>query len=146
MNRLFPLAGPLFLGLVAMGTSAAAEQPPAVPVTVENYYKLIPGGTAEWKALYTKNHFPILQQLMKEGVLKSVRLYERRLHAARPAWDYKVVLVFRDWQAMEEARGREPEIIRSLYPNKDLHDREENRRWEVTLEHWDDVLSPVSLE
>ncbi|MBI1983589.1 MAG: hypothetical protein HYS61_05265, partial [Acidobacteria bacterium] len=54
--------------------------------------------------------------------------------------------VFRDWQAMEQARAREPEIIRSLYPNKDLHDREEKRRWEITLEHWDDVLSPVPLE
>jgi hypothetical protein len=146
MNRLFPLAGPLFLGLAAMGVSAAAEQPAATPVTVEYYYKLIPGGTSEWKSLYLKNHFPILQQLMKEGILKSINVYERRFHAAKPAWDYKVVLVFRDWQALEQAREREPEIIRSLYPNKDLHDREENRRWEVTLEHWDDVLSPVALE
>jgi hypothetical protein len=146
MNRLFPLAGPLFLGLAAMGASAAAEQPAATPVTVEYYYKLIPGGTSEWKSLYTKNHFPVLQQLMKEGILKSINVYERRFHAVKPAWDYKVVLVFRDWQAMEQAREREPEIIRSLYPNKDLHDREENRRWEVTLEHWDDVLSPVPLE
>ncbi len=146
MNRLIPLAGPLFLALAATGVSAGAEQPAAAPVTIENYYKLIPGGTGEWKSLYLKNHYPILQQLMKEGLLKSVNLYERRFHAAKPAWDYKVVLVFRDWQAMEQAREREPEIIHSLYPNKDLHDREEKRRWEVTLEHWDDVLSPVSLD
>ena len=146
MNRLFPLAGPLFLGLAVMGVSAGAEQPTAAPVTVEYYYKLIPGGTGEWKSLYTKNHLPILQQLMKEGIIKSTNLYERRFHAAKPAWDYKVVLVFRDWQAMEQSRSSEPEIIRSLYPNKDLHDREERRRWEVTLDHWDDVLNPVALE
>jgi hypothetical protein len=146
MSRLLPLAGPLFLGLAAIGASGAAEQPKETPVTIENYYKLIPGGTGEWKTLYVKNHYPILQQLVKEGLLKSVRLFERRFHAGRPAWDYKVVLVFRDWQAMEQARGREPEIIRSLYPNKTLHDREENRRWEVTAEHWDDVLSEVPLD
>jgi hypothetical protein len=146
MNRLFPFAGPLFLGLAAIGVSAGAEQPPATPVTIENYYKLIPGGTSEWKTLYSKNHYPVLQQLMKDGLLKSVNLYERRFHAAKPAWDYKVVLVFRDWQAMQQAHEREPEIIRSIYADKDSHDRQEKRRWEVTVEHWDDVLSGVPLD
>ncbi|MBI1941195.1 MAG: hypothetical protein HYS33_06780, partial [Acidobacteria bacterium] len=69
MNRLFSLAGPLFLVLAVIGVSAGAEQPAENPVTIENYYKLIPGGTSEWKVLYVKNHYPILQQLVKGGPL-----------------------------------------------------------------------------
>lgn len=115
------------------------------PVTIEYYYKLAPGGTAEWLALYKKNHNPILQQLMKEGILKSEQLFSRRFHAETPDWDYKIVMVWRDWLALEDAHNREPEIIKSLYPDKQDHDRQEKHRWELTVSHWDDVLREVPL-
>jgi hypothetical protein len=146
MSAILRYAGVLFGALFAVSPSAGAEQPASTPVTVEYYYKLAPGGAKEWLELYKKNHNPILKQLMKEGILKSEKLYERRFHAATPAWDYKVVMVWRDWAALEEARQREPEIIRALYPNKEDHEREERRRWEITIAHWDDVLSEVPLE
>ncbi len=131
----------------------AASAPPASggPVTIEYYYKLIPGamlpgGPSEWLSLYKKNHNPILQRLMKEGLLLSEKAYERRFHAESPAWDYKIVMVWRDWAALQEASERQPEIIRSLYPDKAAHEREETRRWELTEQHWDDVLKEVPLE
>jgi hypothetical protein len=146
MKRILPLFGFPFAALFAVAPSLGADQPAAAPVTIEYYYKLAPGATQEWLALYKKNHNPILKQLIKEGILKSEKLYERRFHAASPAWDYKVVMVWRDWSALEQAHQREPEIIRALYPNKEDHDRQERRRWEITEQHWDDVLSEVPLE
>jgi hypothetical protein len=145
--KAFPkYAGLVLAGLLALSPLAGAQQSPGTPVTVEYYYQLVPGGAQEWLALYKKNHNPILQQLMKEGLIKSEKLYERRFHAAKPAWDYKVVMVWRDWAALEEASRREPEVIRSLYPDKPNHDREEKRRWERTVAHWDDVLRELPLE
>jgi hypothetical protein len=41
---------------------------------------------------------------------------------------------------------RQPEILESLYPNKEDHDQQEKRRWELTLSHWDDVLNEVPLD
>jgi hypothetical protein len=146
MNGMLLFSCVVFLSLLALAAPPGAEQGGVPPVTIEYYYKLVPGGASEWLALYRKNHNPILKQLMKEGILKSEKLYERRFHAATPAWDYKVVMVWRDWAALEEARQREPEIIRSLYPNKEQHNLEEKRRWELTVAHWDDVLSEVPLE
>jgi hypothetical protein len=136
----------LFAPLFALTSPVGAQQPADRPITIEYYYKLVPGGTAEWLALYKKNHNPILKQLMAEGLLKSEKLYERRFHAESPAWDYKIVMVWRDWAALEQARQREPEIARSLYPNKEEHAQQEKRRWEVTVAHWDDVLSAVPLD
>ena len=132
--------------LLAFAASAAGDQPAGQPVTIEYYYKLVPGGTGEWLALYKKNHNPILKQMMKEGLLKTERLFTRRYHAESPAWDYKVVMVWRDWAALDQAHSREPEIIKSLYPNKEDHDQQEKRRWELTVSHWDDVLSEVPLD
>jgi len=144
--RIRPLLGLAVVTLSALTGALGVEQAAGARVTIEYYYKLAPGATKEWLALYKKNHNPILKQLMKEGRLLSEKLYERRYHAASPAWDYKITMVWRDWAALEEAHQREPEIIRSLYPNKEDHDREEKRRWEITVEHWDDVLNEVSLD
>lgn len=146
MIRNLKYMGLWLVAIVAVGAVGRTEQPASAPVTIEYYYKLAPGATQEWLTLYKKNHNPILKQLMKDGVLLSEKLYERRLHAASPAWDFKVVMVWRDWAALEQAHQSEPEIIRSLYPNKEDHDRQEKRRWEITAQHWDDVLSEVPLE
>jgi hypothetical protein len=151
MNESLRLLGVLALGLGAITPARAAEGTAGGPVTVEYYYKIVPGGMmpggpSEWLTLYLKNHHPILQQLKKEGLILSERAYERRFHAESPAWDYKVVMVWRDWAALQDAAAREPEIIRSLYPDKAAHDREEKRRWELTERHWDDVLREVPLE
>ncbi|MBZ5513874.1 MAG: hypothetical protein LAN62_03335 [Acidobacteriia bacterium] len=146
MISILKYGGLMFGTLFAVNPAGGAEPVGGPSVTVEYYYKLAPGATKEWLALYTKNHNPILKQLMKEGILKSEKLYERRFHAATPAWDYKVVMVWRDWAALQEAHAREPEIIRALYPDKDDRDRQEKRRWEITLEHWDDVLNEVPLD
>jgi len=141
----------IMTGLVALVPATAAEPAGAGPVTIEYYYKIVPGGMmpggpSEWLSLYLKNHHPILKQLGKEGLILSEKLYERRFHAASPAWDYKVVMVWRDWAALQEAGSREGEIIRSLYPDKATHDREEQRRWQLTEQHWDDVLKEVPLD
>ena len=132
--------------LFALAASAGTGQSAAQLVTIEYYYRLAPGGSTEWLALYKKNHNPLLKELMKEGLLKSEKLYTRRFHAESPAWDYKIVMIWRDWAALEEARTREPEILKSLFPNQEDHDQQEKRRWELTVSHWDDVLSEVSLD
>ena len=146
MNRMLQLLTLIVVPLFALAASAGVDQSTAQPVTIEYYYRLAPGGTSEWLALYKKNHNPLLKELMKEGLLKSEKLYTRRFHAESPAWDYKIVMIWRDWAALEEARNRESEILQSLYPNKEDHDQQEKRRWESTVSHWDDVLSEVSLD
>ena len=137
------------IGMGAAGRSEHASK--GAPVTIDYYYKIapggvVPGGPSEWLSLYLKNHHPILEQLQKEGLILSEKLYERKFHAETPAWDYKVVMVWRDWSALQEAGAREPEIIRALYPDQAAHDREEKRRWELTEKHWDDVLKEVPIE
>lgn len=150
MNKGFRILGVLIFSLGTLVAARGAQPASGGPVTIEYYYKIVPGGMmpggpSEWLTLYLKNHHPILRQLAKEGFILSEKLYERRFHADNPAWDYKVVMVWRDWAALQESTSREAEIIGSLYPDKAGHDREERRRWELTERHWDDVLKEVPL-
>lgn len=150
MNKALVVSTILILSLVGFAPKSAA-QTGGTPVTIEYYYKIVPGGMmpggpSEWLSLYLKNHHPVLQQLKKEGLILSERIYERKFHAESPAWDYKVVMVWRDWMALDEADKRQPEIMRSLFPDKASHAREEKRRWELTEKHWDDVLKEVPAD
>jgi hypothetical protein len=62
MNALLSSTGLALAGLLLLAVPLAAAQVNGTPVTVEYYYKLAPGGTSEWLALYKKNHNPILKQ------------------------------------------------------------------------------------
>lgn len=135
-----------FLAAAFLGAARGELRAEPETVILENYYKLIPGATEEWQTLYTANHYPILRELVKEGLLVSVKLYRRRFHAASPAWDFKVVLVWPSWATLEKAQAREDELLQELYPNRPSHRSKEQRRWEITETHWDDMLVNEPLE
>lgn len=117
--------------------AALAAQTPVQPV-VESYYKLAPGKTDEWLALFKKWHLPILQERRKEGKILSITIYQPRLHQGLPAWDYKVVLKYADFASMGLPDAA---IVRKLYPNEEELRKNERRRWEITEKHWDDLMS-----
>jgi hypothetical protein len=118
-------------------SAALSAQTPVQPV-VESYYKLAPGKTDEWLALFKKWHLPILQERRKEGKIVSITIYQPRLHQGLPAWDYKVVLKYADYAAMGLPDAA---IISKLYPNEEELRRNERRRWEITEKHWDDLAT-----
>ena len=48
-------------------------------------------------------------------------------------WDYRIVVTFTSANSL----GHEAEVLRALFPDKATRQREETRRWELTLNHWD---------
>lgn len=125
----------LVIACLVCACAALAAQAPVQPV-VESYYKLAPGRTDEWLALFKKWHLPILQERRKEGKILSITIYQPRLHQGLPAWDYKVVLKYADYAAMGLPDAA---IVRKLYPNEEELRKNERRRWEITEKHWDDL-------
>ncbi|MFI5156200.1 MAG: hypothetical protein ACHQEM_08440, partial [Chitinophagales bacterium] len=60
--------------------------------------------------------------------------YEPGLHASEESrWDYQLIIIFRN----QEASTHGGEIEAQLFPNHELFKKEENRRWELTTNHWD---------
>jgi hypothetical protein len=139
----------IFAVIVALASFLAGAQtteipPPAdSPVTMAVYYKVPPGKRAEWLTLYKKYHYPVMQQFVKDGVLKSVKIYQRRFRVQSPAWDYEVVLVWRDWNAIEEGHVKEPGVIRGMYSDMSDYEHADQRRFELQTEVWIDLLEEV---
>jgi hypothetical protein len=141
----------LLLSLLSLGggvTSRAQTTdipPPAgTPVTMSVYYRVPPGKRLEWLSLYRKYHYPVMQQFVKDGILKSVKIYQRRFRAETPAWDYEVILIWRDWNAIEEGHVKEPGVIRGMYADMSEYEKADQRRFELQTDVWIDILEEVA--
>ena len=96
-------------------------------------------------ALFRKNHWPVLQKQVETGRLLRVTAVKPRYHAPEEGrWDYRVTIVFRDVAAAFDASVEE-EIKRQLVPDQEAVRREEQRRFEILLAHWDVPVEDVEL-
>jgi hypothetical protein len=140
------------VSLIVLCCSLAGAQtteipPPAdSPVPMAVYYKVPAGKRAEWLTLYKKYHYPVMQQFVKDGLIKSVTIYQRRFRAEAPAWDYEVVLLWRDWNAIEEGHVKEPGVIRKMYSDMADYERADQRRFELQTDVWIDILEEVAVK
>jgi hypothetical protein len=137
--------------LLSLGSTTAVfaqttEIPPpaGTPVTMTVFYRVPPGKRLEWLALYRKYHYPVMQEFVKRGILKSVTIYQRRFRAESPAWDYEVILIWRDWNALEEGHLKEPGIIREMYPDSSEYGKADQHRFELQTDVWIDILEEVA--
>ncbi len=114
--------------------------------TIENYYKAKWGYGDEFISLYKKNHFPLLKKALEKGDLLSIKAEKPRQHASEESrWDYRVTLVFKNVQAAFDPNLTEP-YKKALYPDLEKLKKDEQRRFEILLAHWDVEVQSVDLE
>ncbi len=130
--------------LLATATAAPPEEEPLQPL-IESHYKIAPGKTDEWLHRYTTQHLPILKEMQREGRILSITILKPFLHQGGPEWHFKVILRFRDFAALGD-RAHEETVERRLFPDWDAHRKDEQRRWEITLRHWDDLMTEVPTD
>jgi hypothetical protein len=56
-----------------------------------------------------------------------------------------VILTYRDFTVLGD-RAHSDAIERRLYPDWDEHRAKEQRRWQITEKHWDDIMVEVAEE
>jgi len=143
------LASALLL-LAAMPLALSAQARPAQteqdqPFVVDYYYKAQWGHAAEFIQLFRKNHYPVLAREMELGRIVSVTGAAPRYHGTEDGrWDYRVTIVYRNLAAAFAGALSEEEM-RRLYPDQETFRREEQRRFQILLAHWDVPMVPVAL-
>ncbi|HWO02644.1 MAG TPA: hypothetical protein VNS63_25610 [Blastocatellia bacterium] len=116
------------------------------PFVAEYYYKAKWGYADEFIRLFKKNHFPILEKQVAGGRILKVTAVKPRYHATEDGrWDYRVTIVFRNAVAANDSSGEEA-IIKQLYPDQETFRREEQRRFEILLAHWDVPIVDMILD
>ncbi len=138
----------LILALVVLTCAAVARTPQAgneEPFVADYYYKAKWGYADEFITLFKKNHFPVLREQMKSGRILGVTAAKPRYHATEDGrWDYRVTIVFKNASVANDPSGEEA-IIKRLFPDQETYKREEQRRFEILLAHWDVPVVNVDL-
>ena len=131
------------LPLVAQGAppQGSADQ----PYTMEYYYQVQWGHQQEFLQLFLKNHYPLLKKIVESGRMLSVKIETPSNHMTEDArWDYRVTIRFRNSAVATTANPDEEKLIKQLWPDHDTYEREEQRRFEILLAHWDLPVSDIT--
>ena len=129
--------------LVTMSSVVSAQDQQYV---VDYYYKARWGYADEFIQLFKKNHWPALKKQIETGRIVSVTAVRPRYHATEDGrWDYRVTIVFKNLAAAHDP-GAEEAIIKQLFPDQVTFRREEQRRFEILIAHWDVPLVSVALD
>jgi hypothetical protein len=132
-----------FASLPAQG--APPQGAASTPYVMEYYYKVQWGHQQEFLQLFLKNHYPLLQKQVESGRLLSVKIETPANHMTEDQrWDYRVTLTFRNSTLATTANPDEAALIRQLWPDQATFTREEQRRFELLLAHWDLPISDIS--
>ena len=134
----FP-AGALF----AQG--APAQGAPDQPYVLEYYYKVQWGHQQEFLQLFLKNHYPLLLKNVETGRMLSVKIEQPANHMTEESrWDFRVTIRFKNSTLATTANPDEDRQIRQLWPDQATYQREEQRRFEILLAHWDLPLTDIT--
>jgi hypothetical protein len=148
-------AGVLLLAALSMtiadrSESAAFAQASQAPITekpfvVEYYYKARWGFADEFIRLFKKNHFPVLNKEKELGRILAVTTASPRYHGTEDGrWDYRVTITWKNVGVTQDSFDSTT-ITKQLFPDQDTFKREEQRRFEILLAHWDLPVVDVDL-
>jgi len=129
--------------LLAQG--APPQGAPDQPYTMEYYYKVQWGHQQEFLQLFLKNHYPLLQKMVETGRMLSVKIEQPSNHMTEDSrWDFRVTIRFKNSTLATTANPDEERFIKQLWPDQATYQREEQRRFEILLAHWDLPLTDIT--
>lgn len=114
--------------------------------TIESYYKVKWGHAAEFINLWKKNHYPLLKKAMDKGDIISIKVEKPMFHSGEETrWDYRMTIVFKTIVLAFDENLVEP-YKKQLFPDQAAYAREEQRRFEILLAHWDVEIATEPLK
>ena len=138
----------LFLAAVSQPLFAQGAPPQGgadQPYAVEYYYKVQWGHQQEFLQLFLKNHYPLLQKIVGSGRMLSVKIEQPAYHTTEDGrWDYRVTIRFKNSTMATTTNPDEERFIKQLWPDQETYQREEQRRFEILLSHWDLPVTDIT--
>jgi hypothetical protein len=145
MKSLFAI---LLLSLAArpmFAQGAPAHNAPDQPYSIEYYYKVQWGHQQEFLQLFLKNHYPLLKKVSETGRILSVKIETPANHMTEESrWDYRVTIRFKNSGLATTENPDEARLIKQLWPDQEKYQREEQRRFEILLSHWDIPVTDIT--
>jgi hypothetical protein len=128
-----------------MAQGAPPQGAPDKPYTVEYYYKVQWGHQQEFLSLFLKNHYPLLRKIASTGRILDIKIESPAYHTTEDGrWDYRVTIRYKNSMLATTANPDEGGFIKQLWPDQAKYAREEERRFEILLAHWDLPVTDIT--
>jgi len=115
------------------------------PYTIEYYYKCQWGHQQEFLDLFLKNHWPLLKKIQGTGRIVSLKIESPAYHTTEDGrWDYRVTIVYKNSTVATSSNPDEEGFIKKLWPDQETYKKEEQRRFEILLGHWDLPVTDIT--
>jgi hypothetical protein len=115
------------------------------PYTVEYYYKLQWGHQQEFLQLFLKNHYSLLKKIELTGRILSVKIESPAYHTTEDGrWDYRITIRYKNSTVATTSNPDEEALIKELWPDQATYQKEEQRRFEILLSHWDLPVTEIT--
>lgn len=144
--RLLSTIAVCFLSALPLLAQGAPPQGTAdQPYTMEYYYKVQWGHQQEFLELFLKNHYPLLRKISESGRILSLKIETPANHMTEDArWDYRVTIQYKNSTLATTANPEEEKFIKQLWPDQETYKKEEQRRFEILLAHWDLPITDIT--
>lgn len=138
----------LLAALLALSSSWALAQSPngitaGKPTIGLSYYKVPPGRQDDWLRLFMKWHYPLIQEMIREGAITDFKLFLPNTHARNAGWDFVGMTI--GATTPPKVKVGQAERIRTVFPDLDAFEQGEKERWALTIDHWDDLITEMDL-
>ena len=124
-------------GLQLDGIGRLAAQSPATTSTylVEWVYKVKWGHYDEFFEIFKKTQVPVLDREKQLGYVVDYTIYSGTSHRTGEdvRYDYRVVIAYKD----QASSTHGSEVEKQVFPDQAAFKREDLKRWDLTLAHWD---------
>ena len=139
----------MVLGVLGAVHGRAQGAPPTTaagqPYAIEYYYKTQWGHQQEFLNLFLKNHYPLLKRIQASGRILSVKIESPAYHTTEEGrWDYRVTILWKDSTAATTPDPNEEKLTHELWPDHATYEKEEQRRFEILLSHWDLPVTDIT--
>jgi hypothetical protein len=133
------------LAVPAMAQGAPPQGGADQPYTVEYYYKCQWGHQQEFIDLFLKNHYPLLKKVESTGRILSLKIESPAYHTTEDGrWDYRVTIRYKNSTVGTTSNPDEEAFIKELWPDQETYKKEEQRRFEILLSHWDLPVTDIT--
>ncbi len=115
------------------------------PYIMEYYYKVQWGHQQEFLQLFLKNHYPVLEKVQGTGRILALKIETPAYHTTEDGrWDYRVTIRYKDSTVATTANPDEEKFKKELWPDQATFVKEEQRRFEILLAHWDLPVTEIT--
>jgi len=134
----------VLVATLAIDAQAPPKQAAGEPKVTWYFYTVKWGFQDEFLDLFQRNHYPLLKAREKAGQYVSVRTFVPEFHGdGRADWTFAVELVV---PPNAPTTPTNEEFIAKMYPDRAKFDKEEQRRFEILLAHWDVPLNRLNFD